>query len=229
MAKRSQVLPGAVFGRWTVIRRLPRDGKRYFVLCRCSCGVKKQVNINNIVQGVSRSCGCLERELNIRRSTKHGMANNRAYFSWYGMVARCTKPSKPGYESYGAKGVKVCNWLEESPNHLVELLGDRPVGRSSIDRFPVHNGNYACGSCLDCIRNGWKRNVRWATPKEQVNNRGQWNRRLTAFGKTLTLAEWRDLSGIGWMTLYGRVMQGLTPEEIVTKPDSKGNCYRPGG
>lgn len=42
------------FGEWTVIKRIVNTPK---VLCRCSCGVEKEVYIQHLLDGSARSCG----------------------------------------------------------------------------------------------------------------------------------------------------------------------------
>lgn len=60
--KMHKVSAGDQFNRWTVIEEVQkRDGKR-MMQCRCSCGWLGQVRLQDLVQGRSRSCGCLRDE-----------------------------------------------------------------------------------------------------------------------------------------------------------------------
>jgi hypothetical protein len=73
------------------------------------------------------------------------------------MLQRCTNPKARGYKDYGGRGIKVCARWKKFDNFLADM-GRRPKG-TSLDRFPNPNGNYE------------KRNCRWATRKQQQNNR----------------------------------------------------------
>jgi len=144
------------------------------------------------------------------------------------MMTRCENEKATAYEAYGGKGVRVCEGLRETPENLVKLIGPRTKELSSLDRFPVHNGNYACGQCEECQQNEWEKNVRWATRKDQSNNRGSTNVYLTAFGKTLTRSQWQDLSGIDEWRIHRRINElGWSVEKALTTPNKKGHCYKP--
>jgi len=221
---RNAVVPNAKFGRLQVLAKLSTTR----VQCRCECGKITTVQVDNLATGNSISCGCY-RGISNKARAKHGLANNPIYSTWVGMVGRCCSPKDRYYVHYGAVGVKICKRLRESPSGLMKTLGPRPNDRPTLDRYPVHNGNYTCGGCAECRRNGWKKNIRWASHREQMLNRGSTNRVLSAFGRTLALSQWRDLSGIGWMTLYGRIRAGWEPERVVSTPDQNGNCFRPSG
>jgi len=62
-AKRSVNLEGQRFGRWKVLSRAACIGRTAAWLCRCDCGHMKAVVTHTLVNGESRSCGCLKREL----------------------------------------------------------------------------------------------------------------------------------------------------------------------
>ena len=53
---------GKVYGRLTVIKRIPpqKGDKRVFWECKCSCGNYKNVSAKDLRSGKTTSCGCLK-------------------------------------------------------------------------------------------------------------------------------------------------------------------------
>jgi hypothetical protein len=206
---------GAKFNMLTIEKR---EADR--VLCRCECGNTKDVWIYNLIGNQVKSCGCYRGIKNKLNSKRDGFAKTHLYWSWIGMVNRCHTPGGRDYDFYGAKGVFVCSYLKATPKNLFDLIGPRLSG-TSIDRYPIHNGNYTCGQCEECAANGWKKNVRWATYKEQVLNRGEYNHRLTILGETLTISQWAERTGIGGMTLLNRVENNWPEQELLSPPNTR--------
>lgn len=125
------------------------------------------------------------------------------YRTWNAMLQRCENGKSPNYSNYGGRGISVCErW------HSFELflsdVGRKPTPEHSIDRYPNNDGNYEPG------------NVRWATPKEQSRNQRS-SRIVTAFGKSATMAEWSELSGIEVTVIRERLNRGWVPDEAVSK------------
>lgn len=146
-------LAGHKFGKWMVNSMAGRNAAHESLWqCACDCGTQRVVRSTSLRDGTSTSCGCLRR--------KHGHSLNNGsptYKSWRAMITRCSNPRTNRYKYYGAVGIRVCErWLEFES--FLEDMGARPRGMS-LDRFPDNSGNYEQDNC------------RWATPKQQANNR----------------------------------------------------------
>ena len=190
-----------VFGRLTVIGRSPLTKKGGYWDCLCECGAITQVRRASLLNGAIRSCGCLSKE----RSTTHGHAGggaSKTYHIWSSMLARCRTTTHAAYADYGGRGIKVCDeWLEYS--RFLSDMGEKPHGKS-LDRID-NNLGYSAENC------------RWATPKEQNNNRRD-NVRLTLDGVEKTLTEWSNQMGIRPKAVSARLLRGWSLERALTTP-----------
>src|SRR5437773_12143758 len=100
---------GNRYGRLTVISEWVAGAnrrQRTWVLVRCDCGAEKNIRVNDMTSGRTKSCGCLQREKVQRigsRNRTHGETLKRTpeYRAWVAMKHRCTNPRNPAWDNYG--------------------------------------------------------------------------------------------------------------------------------
>ena len=196
---------GDVFGRLTVLR--DDVERRGFWICRCTCGNTKSVCRADVRLGKINSCGCIRKEqlaARNKRNATHGMFGTPTYSTWSSMIARCENPHNASYKDYGARGITVCQAWRESFEVFFADMGLKPEGLT-LERKD-NEGNYTPENC------------KWATTKEQNNNRRS-SRSLTYNGETMTFAQWAERTGIPLSTLCKRLnAYGFTVEQALTKP-----------
>lgn len=198
-------IEGRKFNRLTVLGFAGScNGKNVLWYCECSCGNVTKAHRRSLISGDTKSCGCLATNLRVKRLSTHGCAkngqNSTSYVTWKGIKQRCLNANDKAYVNYGGRGIKVCDrWLRFE--NFLEDMGDRPKG-FSIERID-NNGNYEPGNC------------RWATMKEQNNNK-----RNTSFvtyeNERIGIGHVADLVGIGRGVLSGRLRLGWDEERAMS-------------
>jgi len=202
---------GQRFGRLLVVSLSCRTPRGMAVLeCLCDCGCSKFVQLGDLITGRTLSCGCLkvERTISSNRCNKvtHGKSASPEYYVWRGLVSRCTNPNNPNYSDYGGRGIRVCDeWLKFE--NFYQDMGDRPSPKHTLDRRYV-DGDYC------------KENCRWATQKEQQNNRRN-NAVLCLDDVNLTQKQWSEKTSIAQSTIHNRLRRGWSVEEALRTPVGK--------
>jgi hypothetical protein len=184
-----------------------RSVKCTWWVCVCDCGNTKSVPSSSLVSGGTRSCGCLVRDANrktlLARNTTHGLSGTPEYIAWCAMKARCYDKNTVGYKNYGGRGISVCaRWLGN--NGFVNFLADmgkKPSAKHTVERTN-NDGDYCPENC------------RWATRKEQGNNKRN-NVVITINGETMPLMAWVKRAGINLATFYRRRSRGLSIEDSL--------------
>lgn len=196
---------GQTFGSLIVLgipfRMLCKNGKRYFVLCKCEiCGKSDVFLLHDLIRGHTRGDGC-----NKPGNITHGQSKTRLYKIWKAMIQRCEYQNGLAYKNYGARGISVfAEWRKDF---------------ESFRLWSNENG-YSENLTLDRINNddGYNpSNCRWVDRKIQANNK-RTNVVVYAFGETKTLMAWSEdpRCKVCYSTLYDRhITRGIDIETSI--------------
>lgn len=201
-------LTGLRVGKLLVIGRSTRWNGSAGWLCKCDCGNTACIETYYLTAGLTKSCGCSRSGKNneaLREShIKHGCARTRLNTVYKNMKSRCINPNDRSYESYGGRGITVCD----------EWLGDS--GFESFRDWALSSG-YSDDLTIDRIDNnsGYSpQNCRWVDMSVQCRNRRS-NHWVTHNGETKCLTDWAIQQGISPRIVTTRLYRGWTEEEAL--------------
>jgi len=204
-------ISGMKFGSLVVIEKDMATRKNYWI-CKCDCGNLKSIFRGHLTANRIDNCGCLTIKRRAANKRTHGETNTRLFKIWNGMINRCRKIDKENYKHYGNRGIVVC---DEWKNNYIEFkkwaLNNGYSDNLSIDRVD-NNGNYEPSNC------------RWATNKEQANNKST-SHFITYKNETHTKSEWCEILKIPTWTITNRIKYGWSLEKALFTPVKK-QCSR---
>lgn len=192
------VSAGERYGKLVAINQVESNGNGEIQwLCKCDCGNTHVARQYQLLNGKTKSCGCLRHEIGKQRGLSnkaHGLSYTRIYRIWRGMMSRCYNTSSNRYSNYGAKGIEVCSEWHDLTNFYRWAISSGYSDELSLDRKNV-NGNYEPSNC------------KWSTIREQsVNKRNSvW---VEFEGKLQPLIDVAAKTHISYSTLYGRLKRG---------------------
>jgi len=194
-----------------------KNSKRLWSV-QCVCGNIFVCNPRAVIDGNTKSCGCLTKTFLREAKTKHGCSDSkgkhkekwRLYRVWANMLNRCRNPKSAMYHRYGKRGVKVCKRWHKFENFLNDnsdsytLAYSKWGKKTQIDRIN-NDGNYTPSNC------------RWVSRTENSNNKST-NVFIVYKNKKYTIAELTRIHGIHPETFKGRLKRGCTVEQALTTP-----------
>ena len=179
---------------------------RYMLKCKCDCGTVKYIRSNRVINGYTKTCGC--QNIGIRANDMFGITRKEPhlYSVWNTMRHRCTNPKNWKYESYGKRGISVCDeWLKDFFSFREWAWANGYRQGLSLDRID-NNGNYEPSNC------------RWADNYVQQRNKRN-NRYIEYKGKRQTVADWADELKIPYPALSARINKlGWSIEKAIETP-----------
>lgn len=137
-------------------------------------------------------------------------SDRRLHKIWESMNERCNYEKHPHFESYGGRGITVCDKWKTYLPFAKWAFANGYAPSLTIDRID-NNGNYEPKNC------------RWISVRAQQNNKRS-NHTIEFMGETHTISEWSEKTGIKYTTLKERIKCGWSAEKALTTDVRKRSC-----
>jgi len=171
---------------------------------QCDCGKKVYKHSSDFLKKGCYSCGCqLKTRISVS-NTKHGMSHHPLYAVWDTMIARCHRESHKSYAHYSARGILVCEQWRASFQNFANDMAESYKAGLQLDRIDNDKG-YA------------KNNCRWATPKQQGNNKVT-NKWIDTPDGQMTVAQAATQYNINQTTLLYRIANKWPSNLLFIRP-----------
>lgn len=141
--------------------------RKRFGLYKCFCGKQFEATISSVKSKNTKSCGCLKLKSTSNINKTHNLSNHRLFIIRSNMIQRCTNPNNHKYETYGLRGITICDeWKNDFVSFYNWAMNNGYKEGLSIDRIN-NNGNYEPSNCRWTTSNIQQQNTR----KIRINNK----------------------------------------------------------
>jgi hypothetical protein len=199
---------GKAFGMLTVVSWAGIYGSgthaKRMALCKCSCGIEKDVRLASLLSGNTTSCGCIQKPYENKIKSKYGVYHTQLLHIYKQILRRCGDPSDVNYHNYGGRGIEVCKeWAKDFIVFYDWAISNGWLKGKEIDR-ENNNEGYSPSNC------------RIVTKSVNARNRRD-NRVIELDGVSMTMIEWAEKTGIEYDVIRYRLDQNWPPELVFSK------------
>jgi hypothetical protein len=171
----TEEIVGKRFGKLIVLEeveaRMEGGCLRRRMRSRCDCGVIKSTRLGDLLNGHSKSCGCMSMAA-LEQRTTHGLAGHALYDVWDAMKQRCFNSNSPCYHNYGGRGITICDeWRNDFKAFHGWAIENRWKKELDIDRED-NDGDYTPKNCRFVTRAINVQNTRLITDRNTSGYRG---------------------------------------------------------
>jgi hypothetical protein len=198
---------GEKYNRLTVVAEAENKHSNRYIFCKCDCGRYKTIALSQLLNGNTKSCGCLKKELRIKQNIIHGLAKHPLYRVWSSMKRRCFNSNDESYKNYGARGIVVCSKWMVFKEFYIWAINNGYARGLTIERVD-NDGNYDPSNC------------KLVPLKEQSKNRRS-NHWIKHNGETKIMSQWAIDLNINYGTLKDRLHRGWTIKKALETPIKK--------